>query len=561
MIERVIEDWLDSVSEKAFEVPFAQLLSLEGFTVVHMARPHGPMEQGKDILAFAKDTTPFAFQLKAGDLTLKNWRDPNQPLKGQVEDLLDLPIQHPSFQHATEHQSVLVTTGVLDDTLRQEIDQFNEGRKAKGKSILKVWLKGHIQQQILSSLSAFIPSKLPNFRDFLQLLLVDGTGVPDKEKLSMFLRERRPLKIKKASDNAIRATCAELVILSTHLVAPYQSVDNFISEIEVWTMVASQLMIIACSSKKSSQIAVDSLALIEIAIWKALQGLSQEILERESYIEGNPWADACVYQARITHVAGFLGAAVLWERLFGEEVNAVGALKKFCDNNQKQMFLWGEGAVPSFLALGWALDTISPGLDMELFLFRIIGHIISQFNKNVSAEKEKGGGAASASSTVSVLSDPYITITQILNRGIGGSASPIESSNAGQSYVLESLVKILVNRLFRVHLTSLWGGIAQTAFETYYPTSNVSLWNWNNGKEGSIESRYTPSPTSWMKLLEETRHPNMELLPPLPFQGPHFLLMMLLSMPHRINPSIVLALEQSDWCGGKFLLNSPKCSI
>lgn len=90
MLERVVENWLASVSEKTFELPLSQLLSLDGYTIIHIARPHGPMEQGKDILALTPEGQPCAFQVKARDLTLKDWRDPDQPLKGQVEDLLDV---------------------------------------------------------------------------------------------------------------------------------------------------------------------------------------------------------------------------------------------------------------------------------------------------------------------------------------------------------------------------------------------------------------------------------------------------------------------------------------
>jgi len=114
VLSKAIEDWLANVSERTFEVPFVQLLMVEGYKVVHLAKPHGPMEQGKDILAIAPDGVPCAFQLKQGDLTLKNWRDPEEPLKGQVEDMLDIPIQHPSIPAGLSHRSFLVTTGNLD---------------------------------------------------------------------------------------------------------------------------------------------------------------------------------------------------------------------------------------------------------------------------------------------------------------------------------------------------------------------------------------------------------------------------------------------------------------
>jgi hypothetical protein len=259
VIERVIENWLASVSERAFEIPFAQLLSLEGYNVVHIARPHGPMEQGKDILAFDQDGTPCAFQLKAQDLSLRNWRDPDQPLKGQIEDLLDLPIQHPSFPQSTTHRSTLVTTGNLDDTLRQTISVFNHGRKTKGQTTLDVWVKGHIETKIRAALGRFMPGPLENFRDFLQLALVDGKGTPDKKRVAAFLKERVSQLQQTSPNNQITAACAETLILGIYLVQPYQLSHNHISEIEVWTLMAATLLNVACLSGPAKRVAFQSL--------------------------------------------------------------------------------------------------------------------------------------------------------------------------------------------------------------------------------------------------------------------------------------------------------------
>lgn len=75
MFERVVENWLIRVNERSLEVPFAQLLAGEGYQVVHLSR-HGPFEEGKDILAIARDGVPCAFQLKGapnGKITQRYW--------------------------------------------------------------------------------------------------------------------------------------------------------------------------------------------------------------------------------------------------------------------------------------------------------------------------------------------------------------------------------------------------------------------------------------------------------------------------------------------------------
>src|SRR5207248_7386415 len=116
--------------------------------------------------------------------------NPHQPLKGQVEDLLDIPIAHPAFGQATVHTSVLVTTGLLDETLRQTIEGFNQGRRTQSKSTLDVWVKGQLQSKLQNAIGRFLPANLANIRDFLQLWLADGRSGAAKPDIASFLESR-----------------------------------------------------------------------------------------------------------------------------------------------------------------------------------------------------------------------------------------------------------------------------------------------------------------------------------------------------------------------------------
>ena len=73
LIERIIENWLINSTERIFEVPFCQILGLEGYKVLHLSS-HGVSEHGKDIIAFDNKNVPCAFQLKTGDITSSVWR-------------------------------------------------------------------------------------------------------------------------------------------------------------------------------------------------------------------------------------------------------------------------------------------------------------------------------------------------------------------------------------------------------------------------------------------------------------------------------------------------------
>jgi len=73
VIERIVENWLTSANERGYQIPFSQVLMLEGHTVLYVSK-HGPMEQGKDIITIGPDSVPCAYQLKAGNINLETWR-------------------------------------------------------------------------------------------------------------------------------------------------------------------------------------------------------------------------------------------------------------------------------------------------------------------------------------------------------------------------------------------------------------------------------------------------------------------------------------------------------
>jgi len=555
LLERVVENWLASVTEKAFELPLSQLLSLDGYTIIHIARPHGPMEQGKDILALTAEGNPCAFQVKARDLTLKDWRDPDQPLKGQIEDLLDVPIQHPAFDHKRRHESTLVTTGVLDDTLRQTLHAFNEGRRRSGKPTVNVLVKGQIESKIRAALGRFLPGKLTDTRDFLQLWLADGTSLPSRREISTLFEERISGLRAKSNLKEIQAVCGEIVILGSYLAHPFQLKENHISEIQVWTLVASTMFKVAALSRKAQRVAIESLGLVEYGITEAMQRLVTECETRRDYIEGNPWTDAYVYRARATLVAGYLGAVVLWQKWLGEPLTALPVFQRFWSDNQSQMWLWGEAAVLSFLAVGWAFDRTSAARESEKLVAQLVGAILDENGKSRRARPSRDGEEIPARRG---LADPYVSVDEILREPIGQGNSRIGATYLGQSYTLESLVKILVHRRFRQLLQTVWYRITYVAFQTYRPTKPSDLWRWANGRKGGIEAKHTPTPTSWQTLLNEVETLDPQLSPPLASEYPHFLLAFLLVAPHRLNPTTCLTLEQSTWDGGQWIVGRKK---
>ena len=63
MLERLIENWLDSASERSYQRCFCQMLTGQGFRIVHNTK-HTPQEFGKDVIAVSPEGKLVGYQLK-----------------------------------------------------------------------------------------------------------------------------------------------------------------------------------------------------------------------------------------------------------------------------------------------------------------------------------------------------------------------------------------------------------------------------------------------------------------------------------------------------------------
>ena len=168
MQERLLENWLISVNEKSFQIPFCQLLTGEGLQVVHMSR-HGPAEAGKDILAIDLDGTPCAFQLKgsAGKISQREWAK----YVDQVVRLVEIPIIHPSIDEKKPRKVFFVTNGELDEEVRLEINDRNREWERRRYPPLTTIVKGELLTRFLRLHDNLWPKELVAYKDLLELYL------------------------------------------------------------------------------------------------------------------------------------------------------------------------------------------------------------------------------------------------------------------------------------------------------------------------------------------------------------------------------------------------------
>jgi hypothetical protein len=131
MLRRVVEDYLESIKEIQFFLPFSSLLLLKGYHDIHII--HSSVEFGKDIIAKKEEdgvVVQYVYQLKAGDINLPKFREEIQP---QLLEAIVNNLAHPNYDSTLPKKVFFVTTGTVRPPATLAFQEFNAfiGQKFK----------------------------------------------------------------------------------------------------------------------------------------------------------------------------------------------------------------------------------------------------------------------------------------------------------------------------------------------------------------------------------------------------------------------------------------------
>lgn len=129
MLKNVIEDYLISIKEVQFFLPFKHLLEAKQFYDIHLI--HGSTEFGKDFIAKKKSNDTefqFSFQIKAGDINLNKFKTEVQP---QLLEACTNKLSHPNFDESLYYKVIFVTTGNVLPPATIAFQEFNRYLKTR----------------------------------------------------------------------------------------------------------------------------------------------------------------------------------------------------------------------------------------------------------------------------------------------------------------------------------------------------------------------------------------------------------------------------------------------
>lgn len=521
MIERIVENWLTNVNEKSFQVPFCQMLIGEGYHVVHLSR-HGSFEEGKDILAIAPDGTPCAYQLKGVDgrkITQKEWAKHHD----QVNRLIETPIKHPSIDESLKRRVFFVANGELDEEVRVEITNQNPDRKRRLLPELETILLGELITRFSAIFTDLWPGKLASEKELLELYLADGRGYLDKLKYGKFV-ESLIHSVEDPTKAQGQRLLASTALFAAYALFPFMKTDNHIAIIEGWMIFLSYAIAFVEKYDFEERYWKDTVGIVEESIEIALGNLWEEVSSLEFLVAGNPIADPPFYAGRTTWIISYVSVFVLWLKEQGSNMIDTDALFNYIYSHLNSLYLWGETAVPQYLAMLWALWL----LDYKELSDQLLH---TTFKVVLDHSTSKLG-----------FPDPYFGLGKIVLAKMGLSEDLKDISFAGRSYSLDSLIQLIANRGYRGVLAENWKKITSIQMSEFEPDSSWQYCKWHC-EDGILHETLPKAPQSWKELVELSQEINLEKVPAYFVSKPNLLLLFLLVYPHRIRPDVVKFLD------------------
>ena len=486
---------------------------------------HRPMEQGKDIITEDRSGNYCAYQLKTGDIDLPKWRE----IRPEVEELIQLPIIHPSVDKSEIHKSFLVLNGNLTDEVRIQIDQINEDNKRKNRkySYLDIIDIESLLKDFIAAQGKFMPKEVDEFNQFLKLYLADGHDFLNKEMLSSFLNNTiLDTSLKRKSD--IKHCIVSSVILTSYILHPFQEKENHYALFEAWIIVS------ACLHRYAQIMGLEDEeyeGTYEIILSEAVYNLKQlceEALFKEDFLEGDLMGDGdLMYKARVTILVGAFAALELFKITTNDGYTIDSKSIDFIDRQLTEGWFWGESAFPFFMNVIHLYDLMGNRgkakkllLDIMVFLLRSNSHIIE---KNIP------------------LANPYYGVQEILEACFGFQEEKIDFTVfSGSSYILEPIISMMVRRNMRSELEKLWRPITHIQINKFNIDKIEDVFSWRT-EFGENTGRFPQQTQSWTQLREDADceiNNNSRLI-----RYKSFFHLFLMVYPHRINYQTVALLE------------------
>ena len=411
------------------------------------------------------------------------------------------------------------------------IDRRNQAWARRSQPCLKTIARGQLLKKAKRLGTDLWPTELTDIKTLLEMFLESGQGILPKEKLASLFESTFPLKPldnkRKPSKKHCERVIASAAILCAIATSSFSKKNNHVAEIEAWILYISYVLALAERRGLSDKVYESEFKIATQSIYNSLANLCDEIKERKEFIEGNPLTDSYIYSVRVTWLLGLMSIYALWRGSKGEPKDEVDDfLREFCKEKRVQLDLWGEAAIPQWLAFLWYFRKINGTREHDDFLGNLISVICE-------ANGPKGRRP---------FASPYYEAEDILPHILGVAEEPLLDSFRGESYALEGLIHLYVRRNWKQSMKFLWPGVTRLMYQSFEPEDFCDFFRWRNenGENRIVSPQYTQE---WEELKMLSTESDGMCIPPSIKNYPILLLLFLCVYPYRMNAEILRWLD------------------
>jgi hypothetical protein len=524
LIERVIENWLTSVNERQYQLPFCQVLAARSETILYVSS-HGPFEKGKDVITSTADGTIHAYQLKKGDIGLREWRE----IHGEVENLVELAIEISGRIPTTDFVPYLVTNGNFTDPVLEQIRVANLSRHSRGfHHELRTIAKGELFGMFREAHGAYLPRELVDFRAFLELILHDGSAPAAKETAALLFEHVLPRDWDAVGHLDIARAATSVALLTAYITGPAILSGNHWSVFEYWVLAGCYVLYLAEKTGRAESACISVFEICEMGAENALLALAEECKDRDNFVQGLPLDDGAVYRARMTILLGLLCALDLSLQVRGKAREYSSLTQRLMMDRLKETIFWGESATPFYWMCMLVAEQHCNSMMAEGLALRLVKDIC-----DANGDSAEGRGCP----------NPYYSAEEALRIAYGYDRLNDEQF-VGFSYSVLALVHFLARRLRRRALASLWYGVTRLGLADYIPANAAEWFRWES-KDGVLNSHLVEEPQSWEVLRTRAKNVATDSLPQALLTRPAFLIWYVLVYPHRFTPATTKVIDDA----------------
>jgi hypothetical protein len=522
VLERIVEDWLTSSNERAYQSPFAQLLASEGYRVLH-GPTHHPFEHGKDLVAIHPNGELHAYQLKGGDMALAEL----EQIQGQLFALAATAVDYPGIDPPRRpDKAFLVTNGRLTPPARDRLRSLNEANRVVGPlPPVEVIEREHLLARFLAGHGKYLPTELANLNELLGFVLSDGLEFFPANKLSRLLSDLLAMTGDKPSAAELRRAVASATLFTAYAIGPWQRTHNHLGVAEGWITLASAIL---RHVERVNSIELDwmtSFSLTRDAARQALGELLEEACHSEDLVVPDV-IDGFVYPARATLVCGYCAAYFISEREFDKQHLVAAKVKSLLLRELEFIKFLGEAAAPHLFMIAIALELLGEPLAAV--------RLITNWALALSEANRAGNPHSFAA--------PYHSISDILLDLYAQKSETGTEDFAGVAFSLHIAMEWLTRRDFRGIVEDLWPAVTRIEFAEFIPSEAANiLTHFDQDGEHRIWAPETPA--SWIKLRQEACSISETALPLVLWRNADLLPFVPLIFPYRFTSSVAKALD------------------